>query len=672
MKYRSEIDGLRALAVIPVILFHAGFKVFSGGFVGVDVFFVISGYLITTILVKDLEAGKFSIVHFYERRARRILPALFLVMIACIPFAWIWLLPSEYKSFSQSMIGVLVFSSNILFWRTSGYFDTATELKPLIHTWSLSVEEQYYVLFPLFLFFAWKLGKRWTIRALAVVAILSLGLAQWLVYKHQSFTFYMLPTRAWELLMGAFVAFYYSEHNIKKHKYWASELGSLLGFALIGYATFAYSEQTPFPSLYALVPTIGAVLIIIFATHKTLIGKLLSTKPFLWVGLVSYSAYLWHQPLFAFARHRSLDEPSQQLLATLVIFTLLLAYLTWRFVERPFRNRHLITRNQIFTLSFIFSLIFLGIGFIGHIGNGIPTRLPMTVQKAIEGQFARNPKSCMSGPGNLKDPSQACVLGNDSRILGALIGDSHAGAISYSLGQQLEAEKMGVIDLTSDGCTPIFDVFSTYAGSECLTKKNINFKYIKSNEELQFVIIAGRWTRTLTDLGFNNQEGGVEPSSPYFNMLSIDGQSHPVASGESKIIEQKLIETIKAYISTNKVIVVIYPIPEAGWDIPTKLAKEALFMQNESILPDHLSTSFGVYKSRNNASIKLLDSIGDYPNLIRIRPEQYLCDTYVENRCITQLKGVPLYYDDDHLNTFGANLITQHIVKSLAVSTSSN
>ena len=193
MQYRREIDGLRAIAVLPVILFHAGFETFGGGFVGVDVFFVISGYLITTIILGELEQGKFSIVNFYERRARRILPALFLVMLVCIPFAWLWLLPSDMKDFAQSLVAVSVFASNILFWRESGYFDTAAELKPLLHTWSLAVEEQFYVLFPLLLMLFWKLGKRWILVTLGLAFIASLALAQWAAYAKPAAAFYLLP-----------------------------------------------------------------------------------------------------------------------------------------------------------------------------------------------------------------------------------------------------------------------------------------------------------------------------------------------------------------------------------------------------------------------------------------------------------------------------------------------
>ena len=209
MKYRKEIDGLRALAIIPVILFHAGFKVFEGGFIGVDVFFVISGYLITTIILSDIESGKFSISNFYERRARRILPALFFIMLCCLPFAWFVLTPNHLKDFYQSLTAVSVFSSNILFWKESGYFDTATELKPLIHTWSLAVEEQYYILFPLLLVMLWKLRKQLILGSLIAITVISLFLAQWGAYNKPSATFFLLPTRSWELAIGALIAYYF-------------------------------------------------------------------------------------------------------------------------------------------------------------------------------------------------------------------------------------------------------------------------------------------------------------------------------------------------------------------------------------------------------------------------------------------------------------------------------
>ena len=374
MKYRAEIDGLRALAVIPVILYHAGFKLFSGGYVGVDVFFVISGYLITTIILAELETGTFSLIHFYERRARRILPALFLVMFVCLPFAWFWLLPDAMKQFSESLVAVSTYASNILFWRTSGYFDTATELKPLIHTWSLAVEEQYYVVFPLFLMLTWKLGKHWMVGLLAVVFVISLVGAQWLSATHQSFNFYMLPTRGWELLIGAFIAFYYARHNIKKHNHNIEQAGSLIGLLLITYSVFAYNDQTPFPSVYALAPTLGAALIIIFATHKTIVGKLLGSKLFVAIGLISYSAYLWHQPMFAFVRERSFDEPSMYLMSVLALLSFGFAYLSWRYIERPFRNKHRIGQRKVFAYGALCSALFIGLGLTGYLSKGLTIR----------------------------------------------------------------------------------------------------------------------------------------------------------------------------------------------------------------------------------------------------------------------------------------------------------
>jgi peptidoglycan/LPS O-acetylase OafA/YrhL len=369
LKYRTEIDGLRALAVVPVILFHAGFELFSGGIVGVDVFFVISGYLITTILIEDIENKRFSIVNFYERRARRILPALFFVILVCIPFAWMWMLPNQMKNFSQSLVAVSLFASNILFWRESGYFDAVAEEKPLLHTWSLAVEEQYYILFPIFLILTWRFGKNRVFWMIVVMAAISLLLSEWGWRNRPTANFYLAPTRAWELFAGSIAAFIVQKQGVQKNNFLA-----MLGLSAIVFAIFFYDETTPFPSVYALVPVLGVVLLVLYANEETFAAKLLSTKGFVGIGLISYSAYLWHQPLFAFARIHSLEHPSLWLMVGLTSASLALAYLSWQYIEKPFRTKNSYARKKVFSISIIGLLSFVVFGYAGHKGK-IPTNL---------------------------------------------------------------------------------------------------------------------------------------------------------------------------------------------------------------------------------------------------------------------------------------------------------
>ena len=371
--YRPEIDGLRAIAVLPVIAFHAGFSWLSGGYVGVDVFFVISGYLITSILIAERQAGKFSIAGFYERRARRILPALFLMMATCLPLAWLWMTPLQLKSFAQSLIAVALFGSNVLFWRTTGYFDAAADEQPLLHTWSLGVEEQYYIFFPIALLLVWRFGPRhlrWTI---AVAGVVSLGLCQWLLDGgHRASSFFLAPTRAWELLVGSLLAVWMAQQPVlgRLDERWCTAL-AVLGLALIVGCAFLYTGATEFPGLHALPPTLGTALLILFADRRTWIARLLSLRLIVGVGLISYSAYLWHQPLFAFARVYANDEPSPALFGMLALLALGLAYLTFRFVEKPCRDRRNFTRVQIFAASAVGSLLLIGLGTAGHVTDGL-------------------------------------------------------------------------------------------------------------------------------------------------------------------------------------------------------------------------------------------------------------------------------------------------------------
>ena len=369
MKYRAEIDGLRALAVVPVILFHAGFELFSGGYVGVDIFFVISGYLITTIIIEDIENKRFSIINFYERRARRILPALFFMMFVCTLFAWKLMLPSQMKDFSQSLLAVSLFSSNILFWRKSGYFDATSEENPLLHTWSLAVEEQYYIIFPIFIILTWRFGKKNVFWIIVIMTIMSLMLSEWGWRNHAVANFYLAPTRAWELFIGSIAAFIVQKRGVQVNNFL-----SLIGLLTIIFSIFVFDERTPFPSIYALAPVLGTVLLILFCEKKTLVANILSTKIFVGLGLISYSTYLWHQPLFAFARLRVTDEPSLLLMLSLSILSIIFAVFSWKFIEKPFRNNSLVNRNKIFVVSIFGFAVAIIFGTAGYINQGFLSR----------------------------------------------------------------------------------------------------------------------------------------------------------------------------------------------------------------------------------------------------------------------------------------------------------
>jgi len=492
--------------VVPVILYHAGFNTFSGGYVGVDVFFVISGYLITSLIISEKDSGSFSIRAFYERRARRILPALFFILLICVPFAWLWLLPEDLVRFSQSLLAVSGFSSNILFWRTSDYFDIAAELKPLLHTWSLAVEEQFYLFFPPFLILAWRLGKRWMLTLLAVVAVISLAFAQLNSVTHPSAAYYLLPTRSWELLIGAIAAFYLSDDTAYKLSRPVCEVCSWSGLVMLLYAVFAFDKQTPFPGIYALVPTIGAVLIVLCATSGTSVGKFLGNRLFVGVGLISYSAYLWHQPLLAFARHRTLDKPSKLLLGALVMASLALAYGSWKYVEAPFRNRRNFSRKQIFAYSAAGSIFIALIGLAGITGKGFPGRMPRVVPPA-ETQLAEiNNGWCfysVDDLGNLPTGAKGvdCWLGEKSSTkAGILFGDSYAAQYEPLWDVVGHDADLKINAITTNWCFPSLDQeFTGPKSSRSLEQCLYDRKFVRDNlSKYDFAVLSGMWGDVLT------------------------------------------------------------------------------------------------------------------------------------------------------------------------------
>lgn len=634
MKYRAEIDGLRALAVVPVILFHAGFELFSGGFVGVDVFFVISGYLITTILIEDIENKRFSIVNFYERRARRILPALFLVMLVCIPFAWMWMLPSQMKDFSQSLVAVSLFASNILFWRESGYFDAAAEEKPLLHTWSLAVEEQYYVLFPIFLILAWRFGKNRVFWMIVVMAAISLLLSEWGWRNKATANFYLAPTRAWELFAGSIAAFIVQKQGIQKNNLLAT-----LGLAAIIFSIFFYDEATPFPSVYALVPVLGVVLLVLYAEKETIVAKLLSTKGFVGVGLISYSAYLWHQPLFAFARIRSLEHPQLLLMSVLSLISLLLAYFSWRFVEKPFRNKTIVTRHFIFSGSLVGIGAFIIVGIFGHVSNGFSSRiineeLPYHTFSDVDG-------NCMGRV------SSFCNI-NDDREKIFVIGDSTIQPLAASL-NALQSE-YAIVPITAAGCILIegYSLYDTklpgFQGSCLSAKVELAIDLIETHTP-RLVIYGGMFSKALS--GSWTRENG---------RLDIwDKEFRPVETSNSL---SEAIETTVRRLSESAEEVVLVEFPETGLHAQELLLRGNLF--GEDI--NSLNLQLDELSARHNSGSMLLNHLSLIENVYVQPVYDPLC---VGSSCSVIVDAKPMYTDLIHPSQFYTDIIARSILEKL-------
>lgn len=503
--YRSEIDGLRALAVIPVILFHAGFGVFSGGYVGVDVFFVISGYLITSILLGDLEKSSFSILDFYERRARRILPALFFMMAATSVAAWILLVPIGLENFSKGIISVALFVSNILFWRSSGYFDPSAELNPLLHTWSLSVEEQFYIFFPPLLWLIWAYFRRYLVPILMVGVICSLLIAQWASSHEPTANFFLLPTRAWELGIGALCALSLKNRASMESK--ASGPLAFTGITLILASIFLFDEGTPIPGLYGLVPTVGAAMIILFASPQNLVGRALSFRWLVSIGLVSYSAYLWHHPLFAFARLFGDVHLPAGTGTGLIALTFILAWLSWRYIERPFRSSRGFSRAQIFGFSAAGMTALIGIGIVGLLTSGGAFRYSAPDQKFLAQADYRISMQDFSFRKCFIDFDQdahdlhrnGCFPKGDGRPRLVIFGDSEAAHLSFGADRIFIPAGYQIVQWTATSCRPI--IFSGATDRCKRFVRSFDEQVLPQLSERDRIIIAGNWGSTEDDIG---------------------------------------------------------------------------------------------------------------------------------------------------------------------------
>lgn len=660
--YRREIDGLRAVAVVPVILFHAGFAAFAGGYLGVDIFFVISGYLITGILARDLRAGRFSLARFYERRARRILPALAFVLLACLPVALAWLSPPELRDFAASFAATALSVSNVLFWQQLDYFGPAAERLPLLHTWSLGIEEQFYLLFPLALAALWRWQRRHALALLALTLTLSLAAAAWAARAHPSTGFFLLPFRAWELLAGALVALAASPRPSPP-----------LAFAGLA-AIVAAMAAVPLALLPGVLPIVlacaGTAAVIAFAAPGAAAYRLLASPPLVGIGLVSYSAYLWHQPLLAFARIRFGELPAAAILA-LGAAAILLAWPTWAFVERPFRRPSGGSPRRPLTVAAWTLAGLAALGLTGVVTGGLAARKPVAVRAILASVTDFNPwrGTCKTDleQANPTHPVAGCLLDGAPDDPGpgvAFYGDSHADALQGGLFPLAGRAGLRFYSVTRSACPPVPGLTRTPGGNlRCDDFVRGVERYV---DEAHFgiVVLAARWTAGVADGPFDNGEGGVDGKPGDFLVPVLEpGGARPADDAErARLVIAAYVAAVEALLARGHRVVLVYPIPEAGWNVPEELARR----REASDRPLTLSTPLAAYERRQAAVTAAFDAIDD-PRLYRVRPADLLCREIVPGRCVNSIGDQPLYFDDNHLNDTGALLVGERIMAAVAM-----
>ncbi|MDH3428430.1 MAG: acyltransferase [Gammaproteobacteria bacterium] len=658
-KYRPDIDGLRAVAVLSILFYHMGVARFSGGYVGVDIFFVISGYLITSIIVRELAAGEFSIARFYERRVRRILPALTVVVVATLLLGLVLLSPAQLEELGRSAAATSVFSSNIFFFLGSGYFEGSSELKPLLHTWSLAVEEQYYIFFPFLLMF---IAKRHSARF--GVWLISLGVVSLLACiiwtrSNAPAAFYLIPFRAWELLIGSVLALRLVP---KPAGPGMRNALALLGASLMLTSVFVYTPETRFPGAAAALPTLGTAFIIHAGSGgKTFVNRALGIRPMVFVGLISYSLYLWHWPIVVFAKQYLINEWTDLESGVILLVILLLSTLSWRFVETPFRNRRLFgPRERLFTVFAAVSVVLIGTSLSVVLMKGFPGRDAATPLSEI---IAADPgwqhwKNCEeAGEKDIPVP-ELCAIGAEQVPPSFMFwGDSHALAMASAI--NLSAQRNGVAGLLAvrTACPPLLSV-DRRGETSCHEFNQSILAYLAARPDIETVILAARWAFSTSGTRYKNEPG----DSVTLADLGVDASA---STGNAAVFERGLRRTVTALSERGKNVVLVTQVPEVGHDVPSASYAARLTGRDVNAM---IAPTTGEYRERNAEATRVFDALRTQSTVTVIDPSQLLCD---EQHCRIVVDATPLYRDDHHLSLRGCVLISHLFDELLAHSAQS-
>lgn len=649
--YRPDIDGLRAVAILSVVIFHAFPSGLPGGFAGVDIFFVISGFLISSIVFRSLQRGDFSFAEFYAHRVKRIFPALIVVLTACYTFGWFVLLPDEFKQLGKHMVAGAGFVQNLVLRKEVGYFDVAAELKPLLHLWSLAIEEQFYLIYPVLIFVAWRLRLNALI-VVVLLGLLSFGLNLTAVVKRPAVAFFMPQTRFWELLAGSILAYlqFFKQTKVSAWmQYWAfhpalfhyppllvrraavlNNFLSVLGLSLLVAAVFFINKSKPFPGWWGLLPVLGAFLLILAGPEAWVNRTILANRLMVFVGIISYPIYLWHWPILSFARILESEAPSPEIRAAAVTLSAILAWLTYRLIERPIRFGK---KTWVKTVLLCGALMIVGyVGYNAFQRNGLEFRVkPFVKFSKAAGEWDYPGKLL---PGKL-DGIDYFYLQSGRKSVTLFVGDSNIEQYFPRVEALIASDPNnvnGIIFKTAGGCLAIPDVPLVADRKHCALLAHDALRIAREKPEVKRVVIGQFWLGHLRD-GFGIPKGiyGGIGSPEYFDALD------------------RLGAYIKELRALNKEVYLVLSIPGARELDPKYLVKRDLKMFPK------------IFSIRTNG-VKGYDIEKDYGRLhadlaevaitagaIVINPMDALCFP----DCLgVDAEGEPMYKDLGHLRPF--------------------
>jgi peptidoglycan/LPS O-acetylase OafA/YrhL len=640
VRYRPDIDGLRALAIAPVLLFHVDVRGFAGGYVGVDIFFVISGFLISQIIARQLASGDFSLAGFYAQRVRRIFPALFAMIAATIAVGSQILLPMDFGRLGISALSTTLFASNLYFARHTGYFGSGAEDSPLLHSWSLAVEEQYYILFPLLMLIVFRYGARYRLVCMALAAI-SFASCVLLVAWAPTDAFYLPISRAWEFLAGAVL-------GIGRVPQFRSQRQALVagvaGAGLIGWAIFTFSAATVFPGFNALFPVVGAMLLIHSGGAGSVVSRVLSLPVPVFLGRISYSLYLWHWPMIVFWKYRTDGQWRAWEQAALIVASLIVAVLSWRFIEEPFRRSSKRDVHATFRFAAIMLVAGCSIGAFLHVSKGMPERMTPTVVAldAATQSMADLPKHC-TGIAPVRERSLCAVGGGTARASFLLWGDSHAQALKPAFDHA--ADRLGMTGQIASypACPTLLglDRMDQPASHDCSEFNRLVIAMLATEPEITTVVLVSRWGLCANG---ERPEGGM----PCY--LGREPDDAMTFANNNLLFDSGLFATVEALKKMGKRVILMAPIPEFQSSVPKTLARASMYEE-----PMWLSLSHAQYLQRERPVLNAFALLQLRLGVTVVYPDRLLCRT---GTCQMMVDGVPLYADDDHLSVRGSMMLS--------------